>query len=348
MPGGWRLAALAVCAVSALVPVAGAASPLAAEAGAPLAPAPARLPPAASTPAAGATPDSRSPLQALISAVDAWEPSPQEVPPQQVPPQPQEEQPRLRTWEMPAVQVVGEAPPALREEELIGPYRQPRWTAHRRFATVRTYVIPEGEIDVEYWARIDEPQHGETRVRNLYEIEFGLPHRFQLDLYLRAQNEGDWEPLDMSGQMIEGRYAFADWGKLWGNPAAYLEWINNYSEPDAWEAKLLLADQLAPSWHWSTNLSLEQQTTGSNEREMQITYGLSKTLVDEVFSVGGEVKAQRVTAEGDHGDHNDEFFVGPSFQWRPSHRTHIDFAPLVGVGGESPNAQIFFIFGYEF
>ncbi len=294
-----------------------------------------------------------STFAALAAELLAWQPhvSPQNAPqpaPQDATRPPSDDEPHLRSWEMPAIEIVGEMPPELREEELVGPYAQPRWTTRRRFATVRTYVIPEGEIDVEYWARIDDPKHGDTKIRNLYEVEIGLPHRFQLDFYLKAQNEGNWVPFDMNGQQIELRYAFADWGKIWGNPTAYLEWINNYSEPDAWEGKLLFADQLAPSWHWSANFSCEQQTTGDQERELQFTYGISKTITDEVFSVGAEFKAQRINAEEDRSEFTDEFFIGPSFQYRPFKRTHIDFAPLVGVGGESPNAQIFLILGYEF
>src|SRR5438270_7655409 len=37
------------------------------------------------------------------------------------------------TWELPAVRVVGEKPGELREEDRIGAYEQPRWTADRRF-----------------------------------------------------------------------------------------------------------------------------------------------------------------------------------------------------------------------
>jgi len=302
--------------------------------------------PAAVQPSASGSSDTpASPFASLTDDLRAWE---AQNAPQTVPQEKPAEGERLRTWEMPAVEVIGEAPPALREEERIGPYSQPRWTAHRRFTTVRTYVLPEGEIDGEYWARITEPQHGKTKIRNLYEVEIGLPNRFQLDLYLRGEHEGEWDPGDINGQQIEGRYAFANWGELWGNPTVYLEWGNNYREPDTWEGKLLLTDELAPSWHWGANLSVEQQTTGDKEREVQVTYGISKTITDEKFSIGGEIKAQRVNTEENRDDFSDEFFVGPSFQFKPTKRTHIDFAPLIGVGGESPNAQIFFIFGYEF
>ena len=34
-------------------------------------------------------------------------------------------------------------------------------------------------------------RHGATDLRSLWELEIGLPHRFQLDLYLRSDIEGD-------------------------------------------------------------------------------------------------------------------------------------------------------------
>ena len=62
---------------------------------------------------------------------------------------PSDEQPsgRLRSYEMPPITVEGKAP--LFEEDLIGDYSQPRWTAHRRFGETRIYVIPKGQVEFE-------------------------------------------------------------------------------------------------------------------------------------------------------------------------------------------------------
>lgn len=43
-----------------------------------------------------------------------------------------------------------------------------------------------------------------------------------------------------------------------------------------------------------------------------------------------------------------KFLVGPSFQWRPTKRTHVDVVPLAGLGHESPYAEAFVFFGIEF
>jgi hypothetical protein len=261
-------------------------------------------------------------------------------------PEPQDERNRrLRTWEMPAVEVVGSG---LQEEERIGPYRQPRWTAERLFPTTRIYVLPEGAIHGEYWMRVDEPRHGDTRIRDYYELEFGLPNRFQLDLYLVADHTGEHEPGAINQQMIEGRYAFADWDEIWGNPTVYLEYIHRNDDPESVEGKFLLGGEAAPGWHWGTNLSCELETGGENEREFQLAGGLSRTIIDDEFSLGVEGKAQETDTRDDKTDNEHSFLVGPSMRWLPSERQHLDFAPLIGIGPDSPGAEIWLIYGWEF
>jgi len=92
------------------------------------------------------------------------------------------------------------------------------------------------------------------------EIEFGLPHRLQLDLYLIRRHEfGSASFLDSA---VEMRYALADWGRLWGNPAVYLELTKQQEAPNKIEGKLLLGDSLGPGWRWGSNFSLEQEASG--------------------------------------------------------------------------------------
>ena len=255
---------------------------------------------------------------------------------------------RLHSWEMPAVQVVGEQASELREEDRIGTYGQPRWTADRRFTGTRTYVIPEKEVEFEFWFKPEVPQHGgPTHFESLYELEFGLPHRFQLDLYYIQNWEGNGGHRT-SGEAIELRYALADWGKIWGNPAFYIEYTFLEDQPDRVEGKLLLTDEFAPRWHWGLNLSFETAIAGIRDREYELTGGISYTVIDEKFSVGAELEASLLDEKDHRGNFTNEVKIGPSLQWRPMPQMHIDLAPLVGVTSESPSAKIYFIFGYEF
>ena len=93
--------------------------------------------------------------------------------------------PRLRSYELPPVNVVGQKLSDLREEDRVGSYGQPRWTATRRFPNTRVYVVPEGKLEGELWFIPRFNKDGSTEGRYLAEIEYGLPHRFQIDVYYR-------------------------------------------------------------------------------------------------------------------------------------------------------------------
>jgi hypothetical protein len=253
--------------------------------------------------------------------------------------------PRRRSWELPPVNVVGEGS-GLREEDRVGTYEQPRWTTARRFPGTRVYVIPEGKVEVEYWLRptIDG---GTTEIRSLYEIEFGLPHRFQLDLYLRTDQNGDDSEM-LLGSQFEIRYALADWGKIWGNPTLYAEWAGLEQRPDKVEFKLLLGDEIAPRWHWGVNVAAELETGGEREYEYQFTAGVSYTVIDERFSVGAELESFFADVEDDRGDFSQAYYLGPSFQYRPTPAFRINVAPLAGLGPDAGDFRLYLNLGYEF
>lgn len=254
---------------------------------------------------------------------------------------------RLRSWELPPVSVVGEAPKELREEELIGAYGQPRWTATRRFPTTRVYVIPEGKVEVEGWARGTFERDGVTEWRFLQELEIGLPHRFQLDLYLREDYDTEDTELLWGGQ-FELRWALADWGEIWGNPTLYLEYIALEDRPDKIEPKLLLGGEIASRWHWGANLVAEFELGGEEEYEYKLTTGLSYSLIDSVLQVGIEDILTLSDTESDRGDFSTSLVIGPSIQWKPMPPLTVNVAPLVGVTDDSPEVQLWINVGWEF
>ncbi|MFT3683906.1 MAG: hypothetical protein QM783_03080 [Phycisphaerales bacterium] len=261
-------------------------------------------------------------------------------------------QPGRHTWELPPVKVEGEqAAPGLKEEELIGSYGQPRWTADRRFPTTRVYVIPEGKVEVEAWARATmkrADQGGETEWRFLQEVEIGLPNRFQLDLYLRQDYDTASDDTLFGGQ-FEVRWALADWGKLWGNPTLYLEYIVLEDRPQKIEPKLLLGGEIDSAWHWGANFVLEFELGGEErEHEYAVTTGISRTIVDEKLSIGAESVLSLTDVKGHRGDMATSLVIGPDLQWRPVPNLTVNFAPLIGVTNESPAAQIYLNVGWEF
>ena len=255
---------------------------------------------------------------------------------------------RLRSFELPAITVTGERTASdLREEDRIGPYAQPRWTATRRFPSTRVYVVPEGKVEIEYWLRPTFTREGDTEIRTLYEIEFGLPYRFQLDLYFRTDQDGDGSEI-LIGQQVEVRWALADWGVIPGNPTLYLEWVGLEQRPDKVEAKLLLGGELAPRWHWGSNFVAELETGGGREYEYQLTGAISYTLIDERLSLGAEMQAIFADVKDDRGDFTQTYLLGPSVQFRPMPAMTINLAPLAGFGPDAPYAQVYLNIGYEF
>jgi hypothetical protein len=265
--------------------------------------------------------------------------------------QPQEPvaEPHQRSFERPAIVVEGQVPSGLREEDRIGDYRQPRWTSHRRFGETRVYVVPEGQVEFEYWLLPEFPDGGgSTEIASQYELEFGLPNRFQIDLYVVSHQTGNDGPSVFDEKKFEVRHALADWGVIWGNPTVYLEWAARDQASDAVEAKLLLGDELAPRWHWGSNLVYEAETGGDREHNYEWTGGISYTVSDEKLSIGAEFKCAMADKKQDRGNFEQQLLIGPSLQFRPSPQSHIDLAPLFGVTDDSPDAKIYMIFGYEF
>ena len=114
------------------------------------------------------------------------------------------------------------------------------------------------------------------------------------------------------------------------------------------EYKLLLGDELAPGWHWGSNLVLEHETGGERENDYEGTLGLSHTLVDERFSLGGELKVEFADTAEDRGDFDKALELGPSLQYRPFHSMHIDVAPLVGIGADARALDVYVVLGWEF
>jgi hypothetical protein len=263
---------------------------------------------------------------------------------QPAPPPPAPE--RLRSFELPAVNVVGQKPSDLREEDRVGSYGQPRWTASRRFPNTRVYVIPEGKIDAELWFIPRFLKSGETNGRYMAEIEYGLPNRFQIDAYYRLDidNAGNGQ----NGAQLEVRWAVADWGKILWNPTFYIEYVAHEDDPDAVEAKLLLGDELAPRLHWGVNFVAELETGGEREYTYEVDGGLSYTLIDEKFSVGAETKVELISTKDTRSDYETSIMVGPSVQWRPMPQLTVNLAPRFGVTSESATARVYLNIGWEF
>jgi hypothetical protein len=242
----------------------------------------------------------------------------------------------------------------VRESEIVGSYGQPFWTASRRFPSTRVYVVPAGAVTFEYWVRADGllKSGDRAKFRNLYELELGLGHRLQLDLYLETRQSSGYEPIAIKKEKIELRWALADWGVIPGNPTLYLEWIRASGDPQAIEAKILLGDSITPRLFWGFNLVYERELGGESESEYAASFGVAYALIDGVLSVGLEGLVELVDVSGKRFDFVEKVFLaGPSIQWRPVSGVHIDVLAMAGAAIEEetePAYRVFFIVGKHF
>jgi hypothetical protein len=248
---------------------------------------------------------------------------------------------------LPEVTVTEPSDETLDEEKRVGPNQQPEWTTQRRFATTRIYVLEPWQVEFEQWWRGKYPREGKGSHRFQSEIGIGLPHRFQVDLYenLERNEHGTFRH---QGVQAEVRYALAEWGKIPLNPTLYGEWKFNHHASDAFEVKLLLGDEIAPCWHWGFNAFYEQEIHDGFETEVGFATAISYTIIDGKLSAGVEMNFEHVSAPHFHNKPEIEFLIGPSVQWRPCPRVHLDMVPLFGTTDDSPLVEAFVVLGIDF
>ncbi len=132
------------------------------------------------------------------------------------------------------------------------------------------------------------------------------------------------------------------------NPTLCLEYVSRDAEPDKIEYKLLLGEELGVGWHFGSNLVFEHELDGAGENEYELTTGLARAVIDEKLSLGAEMKAALVDVHADRGEFEETLEIGPSLRWFPLPHLHIDLAPLIGIGSDSRQADIFAVIGWEF
>lgn len=228
-----------------------------------------------------------------------------------------------------------------------GAYGQPGWVQRRPFATTRVHIQRNpGEISAEQWMRWRSTD-GVNKFLFSEEIEFGLPHRIQLDFYYDWTVEASKaDHMDFAGEV---RWAPADWGVIPLNPAIYLEYklTDNSRGGDVIEPKLLLGEDFGNGWHWGMNFVYERELSGEKAEEIAITNAISKTI-NESLSLGLEMAWKRETADGSRNDPEQKFIIGPSMQWRPTKSMHIDMVGLFGCTKDSPDFEGWLIVGFDF
>ena len=188
-------------------------------------------------------------------------------------------------------------------EPLPSAYGAPTSFSQSRFSPLtNAYVLPPGAV---YASLIYEddvvhfrpPDHHWTQ-----EVEIGLPYRFNVAFENNVQHfDGDTQDASFS---VEGRYAFADWGKIPLNPTIFAEYkfgLGNIlhdegaptpshkfgpggfdkdeETPDAYEFRLLLSEDFFDRVEWALNAFFEQELApGDRGRE----WGIAQSVVTPI------------------------------------------------------------------
>ena len=263
-------------------------------------------------------------------------------------------------------------------EEVPSAYGAPPGFSRNRFSNLtNAYVLPPGAVyaGLIYQGdalRFNRPDHGLTQ-----EIELGLPCRFGVAIENTIENfRGRTQERTFS---IEGRYALADWNTIPLNPTFFVEYKFGIGHilhdegppaplekgeaqafldehrplPDAFEVRLLLAQDFSENVEWAANFFFEQEIGGDRGREAGFAQSLMFPifLPNERLKVGAEMQFTSFTDAGIREENQTPSYrvvVGPTIAWKPSKNTRLDISPLFGVNHEAPRASVFIVFSMLF
>jgi hypothetical protein len=273
------------------------------------------------------------------------------------------------------VQLTTNEPIVVTGEEVPSAYGAPPGLSRSRFSnTVNAYVLPPwsfffGELYEGVGFRHGPPDHLFTQ-----EIEMGLPYRFNVAA------EAGFERFNGGGGAqtvsLEARWALADWNKIPLNPTLFAEYkfgvgTVRHEEvppppgggegeeeeeggppkvPDAYEVRLLLAQDFFERIEWAMNWFFEKENTGDRGREWGFSQAamMPVLLPNERLKVGIEMQYRNITTKDTRGDAVNSFVIGPTVAWKPTAQTRLDISPLFGCTHDSPIADVFVAFSWLF
>src|SRR4029077_6967559 len=277
------------------------------------------------------------------------------------------------TTQGPVVVTAPEVPSAY--EEVPSAYGAPPQFSRSRFSNaVNAYVLPPWAF---FFGELFEGQgfrHGPPDYLFTQEVEMGLPYRFNVAAetqFERFNGGGGAQTVS-----LEARWALADWNKIPLNPTIFAEYkfgvgTIRHEEvqppmgaggeeeeeeggppkvPDAYEVRLLLAQDFGEHIEWAMNWFFEKENTGDRGREWGFSQAamIPVLLPNERLKIGIEMEYKNVTTKDTRGDAVNSFVLGPTVAWKPSAQTRLDISPLFGCTHDSPVADVFVAFSWLF
>jgi len=248
--------------------------------------------------------------------------------------------------------------------EVGSAYGAPGGFSRSRFSNLtKAYVLPPWTFYVGEIYQGDVFRHGPPDHLFTQEIEMGLPYRFGVAAETTLERFNGGGGFDTVS--IEGRYALADWNKIPLNPTLFVEYkfgvgpirheegppppgeeAGPPQHPDAYEVRLLLAQEFCKQWEWALNAFFEKENTGDRGREWGFAQSVITPILlpDEQLKVGVEMQYKNFSVKDTRGNADNSFVIGPSVAYRTSKNTRFDVSALFGCNDESPRAQIFGVF----
>jgi len=242
----------------------------------------------------------------------------------------------------------------------LGEYAQPAWAERSRFSsTTSVYVLSPYEMFVgNIWEAIFR-RHGKTLHDLTQEVDFGLPHRFEVGV----ENELGLVGSDAHETSVtaEARYAFANWNAIPLNPAISAEYIFGVGksvkdtesdkdlrrQPNAVAVRLLLGQNFGDHFGYGLNVGLQQDVSRDSGREFEISQSVAYGAMKGKLEFGAEMRYVHNTLQRNPID-RDELVTGPTIGWKPTRQLRISLAPLFGCTGDSPRVASFVLVSYEF
>ena len=251
----------------------------------------------------------------------------------------------------------------------------PEFSRSRFSNAVNAYVLPPWAF---FFGELFEGQgfrHGPPDYLFTQEIEMGLPFRFNVAA------EAQFERFNGGGGArsvsLEARWALADWNKIPLNPTLFAEYkfgvgtirheevappMGEGGEeeeeeeggppkvPDAYEFRLLLAQDFGEHVEWAMNWFFEKENTGDRGREWGFSQAAMTPILlpNERLKVGIEMQYKNTTVKDTRGDPLHSFTIGPTVAWKPTAQTRLDISPLFGCTAGAPVADVFVAFSWLF
>ncbi|HCP91492.1 MAG TPA: hypothetical protein DIT76_05515 [Spartobacteria bacterium] len=275
-------------------------------------------------------------------------------------------------------------------EEVPSAYGAPPGISRTRFSPLITaYVLPPGAVYAGLIYEGDAFRHGPPDHLFTEEIEVGLPYRFGVAFEIAQerfngdfQNKSfsvearyalaDWNKIPLNPTLF-AEYKFGTGRilheerppeqamaeeELARSARLNLEPLDEEQMqeegkpkmPDAYEFRLLLAEDFGERVEWAMNWFFEQEIGFDRGRE----WGFAQSAVipiwleHERLKTGVEMQYRNFTDKDTRADPLHSFVVGPTIAWKPTHNTRVDVSPLFGCTDDSPRAQVFVVFSILF